>query len=70
MRFLLVAAVAFFVIAALSAFSTAVNVNEIGFIALGLAAFAGDFLAESTGVTWHRARSRPLARRGGLRRPL
>jgi hypothetical protein len=70
MRILLVAAVVFFLIAALSAFSTEVNVNEIGFIALGLAAFAGDFLAESSGASWSRVRARPLGRRGGLRRPL
>ena len=39
-RILLIAAVAFFVIAALSAFSDDVNVNELGFLALGLAAWA------------------------------
>ena len=45
----------------------ALSIDTLG---AGLAAFAGDFLAESMGVTWHRTRSRPLTRRGGLRRPL
>ncbi len=69
MRFLLIAAVVFFVIAAVSAFSTTVNANEIGFIALGLACWAGDQLADGLGATWHRGSGRPMARRG-LRRPL
>ncbi|MDP9074909.1 MAG: hypothetical protein M3N98_12205 [Actinomycetota bacterium] len=63
MRPLIVAAVVLFLIAAISAFSDSVNVNEIGFIALGLAAFAGDQLAPGFGL-----RSRPLSRRG-FRRP-
>jgi hypothetical protein len=64
MRVLLVAAVALFLIAAISAFSATFNVNEIGFIALGLAAWAGDQLM-GTRATW----PRPMARRG-FRRPL
>ena len=39
-RILLIVAVALFVIAALSAFSDDVNVNEMGFLGLGLAAWA------------------------------
>jgi hypothetical protein len=49
-------------IAAISASSTTVNVNEIGFIALGLAAYAGDQLTDG-----FRLGGRPLARRGGRR---
>ena len=39
-RILLIVAVACFAIAALSAFSDDINVNELGFIALGLTAYA------------------------------
>ena len=39
-RILLIVAVACFAIAALSAFTDALNVNELGFIALGLTAYA------------------------------
>ena len=39
-RFFLIAAVACFAIAALSAFSDSLNVNELGFLALGLTAYA------------------------------
>ncbi|HEV2768189.1 MAG TPA: hypothetical protein VGV63_10870 [Acidimicrobiales bacterium] len=46
---LLVAAVALFLIAAVSAFTVSVNVNEPGFVSLGLAAFAGAGLADGYG---------------------
>jgi len=39
-RILLIVAVALFAIAALSAFSAEFNVNELGFLGLGLAAWA------------------------------
>jgi hypothetical protein len=39
-RILLIAAVVCFLIAALSAFSDDINVNELGFLALGLTAYA------------------------------
>lgn len=65
MRPLIVASVVLFLIAAISAFSTSVNLNEVGFIALGLAAFAGDQLTEGFGS--FRAGGRPLARRGARR---
>ncbi len=39
-RILIMAAVAFFAIAALSSFSDALSVNEFGFVALGLTAYA------------------------------
>jgi hypothetical protein len=39
-RILLIAAVVCFLIAALSAFSDDINVNEVGFLALGLTAYA------------------------------
>jgi hypothetical protein len=39
-RILLIVAVVCFLIAALSAFSDDINVNELGFIALGLTAYA------------------------------
>ena len=39
-RILLIVAVALFAIAALSAFSDSFNVNELGFLGLGLAAWA------------------------------
>jgi len=60
MRPLLIVAVVLFLVAALSAFSASVHFNQVGFIALGLAAFAGDQLASAHGVGWNR----PLARRG------
>ena len=44
-RILLIVAVAAFAIAALSAFSDDVTVNESGFIALGLATWSGSSLA-------------------------
>ena len=45
-RILLVVAVACFLITALSAFSDDVDVTEMGFLALGLAAYAGSYLAD------------------------
>lgn len=43
-RILVIVAVACFLLAALSAFSDDVNLNETGFLALGLAAYAGSLL--------------------------
>ena len=43
-RILLLAAVVLFAIAALSAFSDSINVNETGFLALGLACYAASHL--------------------------
>ncbi len=39
-RILIIAAVALFAIAALSAFADSINVNEAGFLALGLTCYA------------------------------
>ncbi len=50
-KILLIVAVAFFVIAALSAFSDDFNVNETGFLALGLAIWAGAPLAATIPVS-------------------
>ena len=44
-RSLLLVAVACFAITAISAFTASVNVNELGFLALGLAAWAASYLA-------------------------
>ena len=44
-RILVLAAVVCFALAALSAFSDDINMNETGWIALGLAAWAGSALA-------------------------
>ncbi len=57
-RILLIVAVVLFVIAALSAFSDDVNVNEIGFLALGLAAWAAAPLAATVPVTGRRRYAR------------
>jgi hypothetical protein len=46
---LVIAAVAFFAIAALSAFSDSINVNEAGFLALGLACYAASSLPMGVG---------------------
>lgn len=43
-RILVIAAVVCFALVALSAFSTSINVNEVGWMALGLAAWAGSSL--------------------------
>jgi hypothetical protein len=69
MRPLRIVAVVLFLIAAISAFSASVNVNEIGFICLGLAALAAEPLVDGAGAGWRRPVARPAARRG-FRRPL
>jgi hypothetical protein len=48
-RILLIAAVVLFAIAALSAFSDSINVNETGFVALGLACYAASHLDVGVG---------------------
>ncbi len=60
-RILLIVAVACFAIAALSAFTDAIAVNELGFIALGLTAYAAvplvaDYEAFGSGTTPRRRR--------------
>ena len=57
-RILLIVAVALFVIAALSAFSDDLNVNELGFLALGLAVWAAAPLAATIPVTPRRRYAR------------
>ena len=49
-RILLIVAVALFAIAALSAFSDDLNVNELGFLGLGLAAWAAAPLVAGVAV--------------------
>jgi hypothetical protein len=49
-RILLIVAVACFAIAALSAFTDALDVNELGFLALGLTAYAAAPLAADYAV--------------------
>ena len=56
-RILLIVAVASFLIAAVSAFSDNVNVNEGGFLALGLAAWAGSYLVVASPVPVARPRA-------------
>ncbi|MEW6152657.1 MAG: hypothetical protein AB1673_01525 [Actinomycetota bacterium] len=53
-RVFLIAAVACFAIVALSAFSTNVNVNETGWLALGLALWAGSSLVVGAPVVGRR----------------
>lgn len=66
-RILLIVAVACFLIVAFSAFSDDVNVTEMGFLSLGLAAFAGSYLVYGT-VGGGVGRGRVLAgRRPGWR---
>ena len=66
-RILLVVAVACFQITALSAFSDDVDVTEMGFLALGLAAYAGSYLVDGT-VGGGFGRGRAVAgRRAGWR---
>jgi hypothetical protein len=43
-RILLIAAIVLFVLVALSAFSSDINLNEIGWLALGLAAYSASHL--------------------------
>ena len=45
-RILLIVAVACLLITAVSAFSDNVNVTEMGFLALGLAAYVGSYLVD------------------------
>lgn len=45
-RILLIVAVACLLITAVSAFSDDVNVTEMGFLALGLAAYVGSYLVD------------------------
>jgi len=54
-RILLIVAVVCFAIAALSAFSDDLNVNELGFLALGLTAYAAAPLAADYGVGENRS---------------
>lgn len=49
-RILVIAAVVCFALAGLSAFSGEINVNELGWVALGLAAWAGSSLALGVNV--------------------
>ncbi len=60
-RILTIIAVALFLIAALSAFSDDINVNETGLLALGLAAWAAAPLVPATVGT-------PTRRRSGILR--
>ena len=57
-RILLIVAVALFLIAALSAFSDDLNVNELGFLALGLAAWAAAPLVATVPVGGRRRYAR------------
>ncbi len=60
-RILTIIAVVLFLIAALSAFSDDINLNETGFLALGLAAWAAAPLVPATMGT-------PARRRSGILR--
>lgn len=62
-RILTIVAVVLFVVAAISAFSDDINVNELGFLALGLAAWAAAPLVPDVAVG-----SRGGRRRGGILR--
>ncbi|MGI8984103.1 MAG: hypothetical protein ACR2HM_06170 [Acidimicrobiales bacterium] len=57
-RILLIAAVVLFAIAALSAFSAELSVNELGFIGLGLAAWAAAPLVATVPVGGRRRAAR------------
>lgn len=59
-RILVIAAVVCFAITALSAFSDDINVNELGWLALGLAAWAASALA--VGVDFAAGRRRRVLR--------
>jgi hypothetical protein len=59
-RILIAAAVVCFVLTALSAFSDDINLNETGWLALGLAAWAGSSLA--VGVNFGAGRRRRVLR--------
>jgi len=62
-RILQIVAVVLFVIAALSAFSDDININELGFLALGLAAWTAAPLVPAVAVGGSSGR-----RRGGILR--
>lgn len=67
-RILLIVAVACFLITALSAFSDDVDVTEMGFLALGLAAYAGSYLVDGSVGVGGLGRGRVVAgRRTGWR---
>ncbi len=55
-RILQIAAVVLFLLVAISAFSDDINLNEIGFLALGLALWAGAPLAATVPVSGARRR--------------
>ena len=57
-RILLIVAVALFAIAALSAFSDDFNVNELGFLGLGLAFWAAAPLAATVPISGRRRYAR------------
>jgi hypothetical protein len=59
-RALVIAAVVCFALTALSAFSSTINLNETGWLALGLAAWAGSALA--VGVDLRAGRRRRVLR--------
>ncbi len=59
-RILVIAAVVCFAITTISAFSESVNVNEIGWLALGLAAWAASGLALGVGFAASPRRRRAL----------
>ena len=59
-RILVIVAVALFALVALSAFSAALDVNETGFLALGLAAYAASHLDLAHGRTFGGPRRRVL----------
>lgn len=59
-RILVLAAVVCFGLTALSAFSDDINLNEIGWLALGLTAWAASALALGVGLGTPRRRSRVL----------
>lgn len=62
-RLLVIGALIAFVIAALSAFSDDVNVNEVGFISLGLAAYVGSQVVGMALPTMRGRGGRRLTRR-------
>lgn len=59
-RILLIASVVLFAIVALSAFTVVVDVNELGFLALGLTAYAASHLDYGTAAFGSRRRARVL----------
>lgn len=59
-QILLIAAVVLFALVALSAFTTAFSVNEMGFLALGLTAYAASHLNFNVATIGPRRRARVL----------